>query len=83
MIQFPKLSHLPLTWFALNGSNYPCFEQITMVPKLPKPLKFDCVLYENGDFSQITVCINMSTYITVPTYGFTSLLYEGSIEIHV
>ena len=26
----------------LVGSNYPCLEQISMVPKVFEPLKFDC-----------------------------------------
>ena len=27
----------------LTGSNYPCLELIFMVPKVFKPLKFDCI----------------------------------------
>ena len=29
----------------LSGSNYPCLEQIFMVPKMFEPLKFSCILY--------------------------------------
>ena len=33
-------------WFGtminLSGSNYPCLEQISMVPKMFKQLRFDC-----------------------------------------
>ena len=28
----------------LIGSNYPCFELISMVPKVSDPLKFDCIM---------------------------------------
>ena len=37
--------HLPsdlALWLTLSGSNYPCLEQISMVPKMFEPLKFDC-----------------------------------------
>ena len=27
----------------LTGSNYPCLELISMVPKMFEPLKFDCI----------------------------------------
>ena len=33
-------------WLFLNGSNYPCLEQISMVPKMFEPLKFDYVFME-------------------------------------
>ena len=39
----PKLSHFPndlAPWFTLSGSNNPCLKQISMVPKIFKPLKF-------------------------------------------
>ena len=29
-------------WLTLSGSNYPYLEQITMVPTMFEPLKFDC-----------------------------------------
>ena len=29
-------------WLTLSGSNYPCFEQLSMVPKIFQPLKFEC-----------------------------------------
>ena len=28
----------------LSGSNYPCLEQFSMVPKMFEPLKFDCTI---------------------------------------
>ena len=28
----------------LCGSNYPCLEQFSMVPKMFEPLKFDCIM---------------------------------------
>ena len=31
-------------WLTLSGSNYPCLEQISMVPKMFEPLRFDCSL---------------------------------------
>ena len=30
----------------LIGSNYPSLEQISMVPKMFEPLKFDCILIQ-------------------------------------
>ena len=39
--------HLPsdlALWLTLSGSSYPCLEQISMVPKMFEPLKFDCIL---------------------------------------
>ena len=36
-----------LTWRCnrtLIGSNYPCLEQIFMVPKVFEPMKFDCII---------------------------------------
>ena len=42
---FPKLS-LFASWTGamntLSGSNYPCLERISMVPKMFEPLRFDC-----------------------------------------
>ena len=35
----------------LTGSNYPCLELIFMVPKVFKPLKFDCSLDTFPTFS--------------------------------
>ena len=45
--------HLPsdlALWLTLSGSNYPCLEQISMVSKTFKPLKFDCILFVNFEF---------------------------------
>ena len=30
------------SWLTLSGSNYPCLDQFSMVPKMLEPLKFDC-----------------------------------------
>ena len=30
-------------WLTLSGSNYPCLEWISMVPKMFEPLRFDCI----------------------------------------
>ena len=41
--------HLPsdlALWLTLSGSNYPYLEQISMVPKMFEPLKFDCTSYD-------------------------------------
>ena len=42
---FPKVS-LFVSWIGamitLSGSNYPCLERISMVPKMFEPLRFDC-----------------------------------------
>ena len=40
--------HLPsdlALWLTLSGSNYPCLEQISMVPKIFEPWKFECILF--------------------------------------
>ena len=29
-------------WLTISGSNYPCLERISMVPKMVEPLRFDC-----------------------------------------
>ena len=34
-------------WLTLSGSNYPCLEQLSMVPKIFEPLKFDYLIYPN------------------------------------
>ena len=39
LIMLPDLTLLS----TLNGSNYPCFELIFMVPKRFEPLKFNCI----------------------------------------
>ena len=42
---FLNYPHLPpdlALWLTLSGSNYPYLEQISMVPKMLKPLKSDC-----------------------------------------
>ena len=36
---FPEL----VLWLTLSGSNYPCLERSSMVPKMFEPLKFDCI----------------------------------------
>ena len=35
----PKLT----PWLTLSGSNYPCLEQFSIVPKMFEPLRFDCI----------------------------------------
>ena len=40
--------HLPFDlaqWLTRSGSNYSCLEQISMVPKMFEPLKFDCTFF--------------------------------------
>ena len=32
-------------WLTVSGSNYPCLERISMVPKMFEPLRFDCMYY--------------------------------------
>ena len=44
---FLNYFHLPsdlALWLTLSGSNYPCLEQISMVPKMFELVKFDCIL---------------------------------------
>ena len=33
-----------MQWLTLSGSNYPCLERISMVPKMFEPLRFDCIV---------------------------------------
>ena len=33
-------------WLTLSGSNYPCLERISMVPKMFEPLSFDCIMHQ-------------------------------------
>ena len=33
-------------WLTLSGSNYPCLERISMVPKTFEPFRFDCTLHQ-------------------------------------
>ena len=43
----PNYQHLlsDLTpWLTLSSSNYPCLEQILMVPKMFEPLRFYCII---------------------------------------
>ena len=41
----------------LIGSNYPCLEQIFIVPKVLEPLKLDCIMYvyesAGGEFEKL------------------------------
>ena len=37
-------------WLNLIGSNYPSLEQISMVPKMFAPLKFDCIYFSIYSF---------------------------------
>ena len=32
-------------WLTLSGSNYPYLKQVSMVPKMFEPLKFDCIYH--------------------------------------
>ena len=40
---------------ALIGSNYPCLELIFMVPKVFKPLKFDCTFISSANSRKAVV----------------------------
>ena len=60
-----------MPWLTLNGSNYPCLEQISMVPKMFEPLKFDCIL---------SVCLILLQ--TKPAQTFvsrSSLVFGGKV----
>ena len=35
----------------LSGSNYPCLEQIPIVPKMFEPLKFDCIVFIHDNYT--------------------------------
>ena len=43
-INYHHLLPDPTPWLNLTGSNYPSLEQISMVPKMFEPLKFDCTM---------------------------------------
>ena len=36
----------PALWLTLINSNYPCLEQIFMVPEVLEPLKFYCIPFQ-------------------------------------
>ena len=60
---FLDYSHLPsylALWLTLSGSNYPCLEQISTVPKMFEPLKFDCIV---GIFISISREIFMLSWV--------------------
>ena len=42
-------------WLTLSGSNYPCLEKNSMVPKMFEPLKFDCIFVQNLQ-NETTLC---------------------------
>ena len=45
----------------LIGSNHPCLELIFMVPKVFKPLKFDCISVTTGTREKQTVVLSTLT----------------------
>ena len=42
------LNYRYLPWSTLSGSNYPCLERISKVPKIFEPLRFDCTFFQKG-----------------------------------
>ena len=36
----------------LSGSNHPCLEQFSMVPKMFEPLKFDCIMIKHNPWGR-------------------------------
>ena len=42
LLNYPHLPPDLALWLTLSGSNYPCLEQLYMVPKMFEPLRFDC-----------------------------------------
>ena len=40
----PYVIPVCLLCLTLSGSNYPCLEQSSKVPKMFKPLRFDCIV---------------------------------------
>ena len=44
---FRKLKRFPKLSLFASGSNYPCLERISMVPKIFEPLRFDCISISN------------------------------------
>ena len=69
-------------WLTLCGSNYPYLEQISMVPKMFKPLKFDvcdCVIFwTTWIFCTILHCYHCSLYwikfFSIKTFPFLILI---------
>ena len=39
---------IPICLLTFSGSNYSCLEQISMVPKMFDPFKFDCISEDGG-----------------------------------
>ena len=46
-------------WLTLSGSNYPCLEQLSMVPKMFQPLKFDCSSLKSMAFPKHLIYLYM------------------------
>ena len=46
-------------WLTLSGLNYPNLEQISMVPKMFEPLKFDCI--QNNIICYPAIILHKST----------------------
>ena len=40
-------------WLTLSGSNYPYLIQVSMVPKMFEPLKFDCIYDKDHDHTDL------------------------------
>ena len=46
----------------LIGSNYPCLELISMVPRVFEPLKFDCIIIDTSLYKKLAVHETALTY---------------------
>ena len=76
-------------WLTLSGSNYPCLEQISMVPKMFEPLKFDCSLLvgschkKYGMWNKQTAKVLISSPICTGWSGlyYLSRLGEGGMLV--
>ena len=53
-------------WLSLVGSNYPSLEQISMVPKMFEPLKFDCTIQR-----QVSVAVFLCFFVGGFVWGIS------------
>ena len=82
-----------MPWLTLSGSNYPCLERISMVPKMFEPLRFDCKWLVKGpapssltylcrmDSSTLTRRYLISLINTMFCWNFENLMQTEYIRI--
>ena len=75
----PHLPTDPELGLTISCSNYPCLEQISMVPKMFEPLKFDYMYAEIQSLTVLEIDKNWALLAAISLLSFslvTSLAYE-------